>query len=368
MSKRTLITVLALVLTLGVLATGMVNAAPPPNFEAIRAQAEQYFAAGTKNIKADALYELLHDGDTANDPMLIDLRKPEDYALGHIPGAVNIPAAKLFTPEVLATLPQDKQIVLNCYTGQTSSQVTSILNMLGYKAFSLSYGLPGWKIVEGVSTPPFDVAMSKNYDVSTEAATLSGTFDYPAVKAEGADANAIIANAAAAYFAAGTKNIKADALYELLHDGDDANNPVLIDVRKPEDYALGHIPGAVNIPAAKLFTAETLAQLPADKQIVVNCYSGQTSSQIVSALNLLGYKAASLSFGLPSWKIVEGVSTPPFNASMSKGYDVETTAAPAQAPQTVPTTGAALPDFAGWVAAGLVLVLAGFGLRRAAAH
>ncbi len=372
MSKQTLLTVLALVLALAVLATGMVNAAPAPNFENIRAEAEKYFTAGTKNIKADALYELLHDGDTANDPMIIDVRKPEDFALGHIPGAVNIPVAKLFTAETLATLPKDKQIVLNCYTGQTSSQAVSNLNMLGFKAFNLVYGMPSWKIVEGVSTPPFDAAMSKNYDVSTEAATLSGTFDYPAIKAEGADANAVLTNAAGTYFTAGTKNIKADALYELLHDGDTANDPILIDVRKPEDYALGHIPGAVNIPVAKLFTAETLAQLDPSKQIVLNCYTGQTSSQAVSVLNDLGYKAFNLVYGLPSWKMVEGVSTPPFNASMSKGYDVETTAAPAQAPaqtpQTMPNTGAALPDFTAWVIAGLALLFAGLGLRRAAAR
>ncbi len=369
MSKRTLFTLVALVLMLSVVTTGLVSAAAPePNFEAIRAQAEQYFTAGTKNIKADALYELLHDGDAANDPMIIDVRKPEDFALGHIPGAVNIPVAKLFTAETLATLPKDKQIVLNCYTGQTSSQAVSTLNEMGFKAFNLAYGMPAWNMVAGVSTPPFNASMSKNYEVSTEPATLSGTFAYPTIAAQGADAAAIVQDAAEDYFTAGTKNIKADALYELFHDGDSANDPIVIDVRKAEDYALGHIPGAVNIPAAKLFTAETLATLDPAKQIVVNCYTGQTSSQVVSNLNMLGYKAFNLAYGLPAWNMVQGVSTPPFDAAMSKGYAVETAVAPAQAPQTVPTTGAALPDFTGWVIAGLALLAAGLGLRRAAAR
>lgn len=382
MSKRILFTALALVLMLGTLGAGIVSAAPAPNFESIRGLAENYFAGGTKNIKADALYELLHDGDAANDPMIIDVRKAEDFALGHIPGAVNIPAAKLFTAEILATLPTDKQIVLNCYTGQTSSQTVSALNMMGFKAFNLVYGLPGWNMVEGVSTPPFDAAMSKGYDVSTEPATLSGTFEYPVIQAEGANALETLMSAAETYFAGGTKNIKADALYELLHDGDTANDPIMIDVRKAEDYALGHIPGAVNIPVAKLFTAETLAQLPANKQIVVNCYTGQTSSQTVSALNELGYKAFNLVYGLPAWKMVEGVSTAPFNAGMSKGYAVETVAAPAPqtvpapepqvmpapAPQTLPATGAMLPDVTTWFIGGLALLLVGLGLRRATAR
>ncbi len=366
MSKRILFIAMALALVFSVLGGGLVSAAPAPNFEAIRGLAETYFTAGTKNIKADALYEILHDGDATNDPMLIDVRKPEDFALGHIPGALNIPVAKLFTTETLASLPKDRQIVVNCYTGQTSSQAVSQLNMLGFKAFNLMYGMPAWKMVEGVSTAPFNASMSKGYDVSTEPATLSGTFDAPVIKAQGADAAAILQNAAEGYFTAGTKNIKADALYEILHDGDTANDPVIVDVRKAEDYALGHIPGSVNIPVAKLFTTETLAQLPADKQIVLNCYTGQTSSQAVSVLNVLGYKAFNLSFGMPGWNMVQGVSTAPFNASMSKDYAVETIAA--VVPQTVPTAGTMLPDWTAWFVGGLALVLVGLGLRRAAAR
>ena len=43
-----------------------------------------YFSAGQKTIAADALYENLNDGDASNDPYVISVRQPEDYAAGHI--------------------------------------------------------------------------------------------------------------------------------------------------------------------------------------------------------------------------------------------------------------------------------------------
>ncbi|GAB6174576.1 hypothetical protein JCM15765_40540 [Paradesulfitobacterium aromaticivorans] len=43
----------------------------------------------------------------------------------------------------------------------------------------------------------------------------------------------------------------------------------LIDIRKPEDYAVGHIPDAVNIPFSEM--GQRFAGLPKDKQIIVYC-------------------------------------------------------------------------------------------------
>jgi rhodanese-related sulfurtransferase len=43
--------------------------------------------------------------------------------------------------------------------------------------------------------------------------------------------------------------------------------PVVIDVRSPQEYAAGHLPGAENIPADEL--ERHLAQIPSDKPVVV---------------------------------------------------------------------------------------------------
>ncbi len=45
--------------------------------------------------------------------VIVDVRAPKDYAAGHIPGAISVPAADL--PDMLERLPKDKTLVLYCY-------------------------------------------------------------------------------------------------------------------------------------------------------------------------------------------------------------------------------------------------------------
>jgi len=60
---------------------------------------------------------------------------------GHITGAFQFtPYQSLGITEMLENLPPNKPIVVYCWTGQHSSQVTFYLNMLGYEAYSLSFG------------------------------------------------------------------------------------------------------------------------------------------------------------------------------------------------------------------------------------
>jgi rhodanese-related sulfurtransferase len=331
----------------------------------VQAAAQQYFSGGTKNIKAADLYANLNDGDPSNDPFMVDIRAAADYANGHIPGAINIAGKDLFTAEGLAKLPKDRQIVLNCYSGQTASQSTAALQMMGYDAYNLLYAIPSWGTNEKV-TYPFKADQSGNYKYTTDPAQLEGSYPAPAPLGDTVEA------AAMAYFPNGFKAVKAADVFANLNDGDASNDPVILDARSAEDYALGHLPGAVNVSAKTLFTPENLAKLPADKQIVSYCYSGQTASQMTGALRLLGYDAYNMQFGMPSWAIVPGVSVGVWDVSMSLNQPLvlaaEATAnaapaaAAAPAPVALPTTGA--PIVLGLALAGLGLVSAGAALRR----
>ena len=73
------------------------------------------------------------------------------------------------------------------------------------------------------------------------------------------------------------------------------NTMLIVDIRKAEDYAKGHIKGAVNVPFAKV--NEYLDKLPADKELIVYCYTGQTAGQTVAIMNMYGYNARSLNMG-----------------------------------------------------------------------
>ena len=141
----------------------------------VQAAAQEYFAGGVKTIKAADLFANLNDGDASNDPFMVDNRAPEDYANGHMPGAINIPGKVLFTADGLAKLPKDKQIVLNCYSGQTASQTTAALRMMGYDAYNLLYAVPSWGTNEKV-TYPFTAEQSGNYKTAPIRRSWKATF------------------------------------------------------------------------------------------------------------------------------------------------------------------------------------------------
>ncbi|VXD13682.1 Rhodanese domain protein [Planktothrix serta PCC 8927] len=66
------------------------------------------------------------------------------------------------------------------------------------------------------------------------------------------------------------------------------DNPVLIDVREPSEYALGHIPSAINIPLRSL--TQNLDQIPQDRPVILYCTTGYRTAMGVMALELLGYE------------------------------------------------------------------------------
>lgn len=78
--------------------------------------------------------------DSDSDLMVVSIRRPSDYSEGHIEGAINIPWGKGMQ-DYFGQLPQDKKLVVYCYTGQTAGQATAGLRMLGYDAVSLNGGI-----------------------------------------------------------------------------------------------------------------------------------------------------------------------------------------------------------------------------------
>lgn len=65
---------------------------------------------------------------------------------------------------------------------------------------------------------------------------------------------------------------------------------VLVDVRTPEEYRGGHLPGAVNVPLDQIRGAE----LPKEKPLYVYCHSGARSTQACQWLRQAGYSAENL--------------------------------------------------------------------------
>jgi rhodanese-related sulfurtransferase/DNA-binding transcriptional ArsR family regulator len=76
----------------------------------------------------------------------------------------------------------------------------------------------------------------------------------------------------------------------------------VLDVRPPEEYAAGHLPGAINIVSDTL--ASHLKRLPKGKEVIAYCRGPYCllSVDAVALLRQKGYKARRLEDGFPEWK------------------------------------------------------------------
>jgi rhodanese-related sulfurtransferase/biotin operon repressor len=77
----------------------------------------------------------------------------------------------------------------------------------------------------------------------------------------------------------------------------------VLDVRPPEEFAAGHVPGAVNIPIHEL--EKRLGELPRRKEVIAYCRGPYClmSYDAVELLRKRGLKARRLEDGLPEWRL-----------------------------------------------------------------
>ena len=82
-----------------------------------------------------------------------------------------------------------------------------------------------------------------------------------------------------------------------------AGAAAVLDVRPEDEFQLGHLPGALNIPLAQL--ERRLAELPPDREIVAYCRGPWCvlSFEAVAALRQRGFQARRLEDGFPEWKV-----------------------------------------------------------------
>ena len=62
---------------------------------------------------------------------LVDVRSPEEYARGHLPGAVNIPVQEL-DRRMAEVGPRDGEVILYCRSGSRSARATEMLRRQGF--------------------------------------------------------------------------------------------------------------------------------------------------------------------------------------------------------------------------------------------
>ncbi len=230
----------------------------------------------------------------SDDYTFIDVRKAEDYAASHIPGAISadMDAAKngdfdagVATMQEVLNSGVDNNLVLICYSGKTYAQATTnVLSALGYdmsKVYTLEGGFTAW-----IETYPDNVE-------SGEAAADTASAEIVAPESDVEMQYITVEDASA--------NLESD-------------DYTFIDVRKAEDYAASHIPGAISadMDAAKngdfdagVATMQEVLNSGVDNNLVLICYSGKTYAQATTnVLSALGYdmsKVYTLEGGFNAW-------------------------------------------------------------------
>jgi molybdopterin/thiamine biosynthesis adenylyltransferase/rhodanese-related sulfurtransferase len=99
-------------------------------------------AAAGSTITAAELKDLV---DSDKPIYLVDVREPAEWEIVKIPGATLIPKDEILRGDALATLPQDKQIVMYCKTGVRSAETLAAVKAAGFKdAVHVQGGVTAW--------------------------------------------------------------------------------------------------------------------------------------------------------------------------------------------------------------------------------
>ncbi len=220
----------------------------PPNFERIiaRNRAQSLPPVGEpRALSAAQAQEILAKGGCA-----LDVRSPEEFGAGHVPGAINVwIESPQFSTRVGWFVPPDVPVVLVVSSPTDLARAAKGLSRIGLDAIAghLQWGMTEWR---SQNLPVAEVPQITVHDLATMR----------------------------------------EEQPELL----------VVDVREPFEWDEGHIEGAVHLPMGE--AVRRLQELPADRPKAVLCAGGLRSSTVISALSRQGLTGwYNVSGGMTAW-------------------------------------------------------------------
>ena len=98
------------------------------------------FGKPIPSLDAGELGEKLKNG---KQPLVLDVRQPEEYRSGHIEGAKLVPLGEL--DRRMQSLPKNREIVCVCASGNRSQSATRALVDAGFNAHNMKGGMLSWR-------------------------------------------------------------------------------------------------------------------------------------------------------------------------------------------------------------------------------
>jgi len=185
--------------------------------------------AGTPWISAQDLKKLIDD---KADIVIYDSRSYEEYNNNSIPTAISVPGAELVYRFTDMTPSPDTTVIVNC-GGRTRSIIgaQSLINagfpnrIMSMKDGTMAWHLAGFDVVNGATKRPPEVSPSGLAAARDGAAKVRALCDVPTIDM------------------ATLESWRAEA---------DTRTLYVLDVRTPEEYAAGHLPGVRSAPGGQL--------------------------------------------------------------------------------------------------------------------
>lgn len=87
-----------------------------------------------------------NDFISESNPIILDVRSPQEFIKGHIEGAINLPLSELNEPAVIEKLGEAYPgVLVYCESGRRSFAASAMLANMGYgNVHSLDYGINSW--------------------------------------------------------------------------------------------------------------------------------------------------------------------------------------------------------------------------------
>ena len=201
--------------------------------------------------------------------VLVDLRDPAKVAKGYIPRAVNIPAGQLASRQ--SAFPASKGAPIVFYSDNEAEMLAALETTRDWEYNRTSLfpgGVEAWK--------------AKGLEVKNGAAPTAITW---------------------------TRKLAPGEIYVAdLKKAIETGSAVSIDGRTPEEFAAGHLKGAINVPADE--AVKHLDKLPKDKQLISYCSTGARAEMVYDALKDKGFNITFTKAGIEfakdgSYKVLE---------------------------------------------------------------
>ncbi|MFO7447489.1 MAG: rhodanese-like domain-containing protein [Ignavibacteriaceae bacterium] len=251
--------------------------------------------------------------------LLIDLRLPGEYSFGHIETAVNVQHNNLLAFLETQALGNFSKIILISKNGQSSAYYAALLRLYGMKnVFSMNYGMAAWhedfsedwiEVLQSETNQaelsieefpkgkfnPFPMLEFSNPQMSTkekinERITVLLNKYFPEEKKTYSNQDPSIQKEE--YFVA-AKNLD----YYLVCCGIYSSYIYRLD----QTLIMGHLRGAIHYsapPNSDFRSSLYLQTIPSDKKVFIYSHEGNLSAFFTAYLQLLGYDAVSMLYGL----------------------------------------------------------------------